>query len=177
MGSEEREMYAAILKKVLSGKLDQDRQFRYTKWLLEQARSAELAALNKTWFVLKHYWTDQYDVTKEVHDTSRQQTGMMLMESIDELRRAGLLNDDYSLKNPNFGKAFKYYRLAITETQGSYDIMLGSWKLIGENAAGIPSVSYTKKESQKTYNLLGQPVENSSKKTILIKNNKKYIAK
>lgn len=162
---------------ILSGKLDQDRQFRYTKWLLEQARSAELAALNKTWFVLKHYWTDQYDLTKEVHDTSRQQTGMMLMESIDELRRAGLLNDDYSLKNPNFGKAFKYYRLAITETQGSYDIMLGSWKLIGENAAGIPPVSYTKKESQKTYNLLGQPVENSSKKTILIKNNKKYIAK
>lgn len=163
---------------VLSGYLDEERQFRYTKWLLEQARSAELAAIEKTWFIINPYWTSQYNLVNDVHDTSRQQTGMMLMESIDELRRAGLLNDDYSLPNPNFGKPFRYYRLVITETQGSYDIMVGSWKLFGsENTAVLaPFLNSTPSSSFKAFDLSGRPVkEGSFNGNILIKNNKKYI--
>lgn len=168
---------------ILSGKLDQNRQFRYTKWLLEQARSAELAALDKTWFVLNPYWTQQYgNIQSDVHDTSRQQSGLMLMESVDELRRAGVLNDDYSLKNPAFGQPFRYYRLVITETQGSGDIMLGSWKLIassdspegGMNGIRMPSSPLWENREGPggAYNLLGQRATNEQLQII---NNKKYI--
>ena len=168
---------------ILSGKLNQNRQFRYTKWLLEQARSAELAALDKTWFVLNPYWTQQYgNIQSDVHDTSRQQSGLMLMESVDELRRAGVLNDDYSLKNPAFGQPFRYYRLVITETQGSGDIMLGSWKLIassdspegGMNGIRMPSSPLWENREGPggAYNLLGQRATNEQLQII---NNKKYI--
>ena len=132
--------------------------FRSTKWLLEQARAAELSAINKTWFIINPYWTHQYNLANDVHDTSRQQTGMMLMEAIDELRRSGLLNADYSLPNPHAGESFRYYRLVITETQGSGSIMLGSWKLLG-NALPAAITPPTKNDSSschgKSYNLMG----------------------
>ena len=163
---------------ILSGKLDEERQFRYTKWLLEQARSAELAALNKTWFIINPYWTGQYNINNDVHDTSRQQTGLMLMESIDELRRAGILNEDYSMKNSHYGEAFRYYRLVITETQGSEDILLGSWKLLGEqkSTAVRPVVMKRKNAANENgYNLNGIPSHQNTRNRISIINNKKYI--
>lgn len=146
---------------ILSGKLDADRQFRYAKWLVEQARSACLAAVDKTWFIINPYWTKQYDLSNDVHDTSRQQTGMMLMEAVDELRRAGILNDDYSINNPAFGQPFRHYRLVITETQNSGDIMLGSWKLFGASSGGhssavsAPSAAPSAATSR-VYDLLGR---------------------
>ncbi len=143
---------------LLSGRLDSERQYRYTKWLLEQARAAELSAINKTWYIINPYWTHQYNLDNDVHDTSRQQTGMMLMEAIDELRRAGLLQADYSLPNPHIGKPFRYYRLVITETQGSGTIMLGSWKLIGNTsptAVTTPTINNSSSFDGKSYNLMG----------------------
>jgi predicted alpha-1,6-mannanase (GH76 family) len=143
---------------LLSGRLDSERQYRYTKWLLEQARAAELSAINKTWYIINPYWTHQYHLDNDVHDTSRQQTGMMLMEAIDELRRAGLLRADYSLPNPHIGKPFRYYRLVITETQGSGTIMLGSWKLIGSTsptAVTSPTINNSSSRRRKSYNLMG----------------------
>ena len=143
---------------LLSGRLDSERQYRYTKWLLEQARAAELSAINKTWYIINPYWTHQYHLDNDVHDTSRQQTGMMLMEAIDELRRAGLLQADYSLPNPHIGKPFRYYRLVITETQGSGTIMLGSWKLIGNTSPTSvtpPTINNSSSFDGKSYNLMG----------------------
>lgn len=143
---------------LLSGRLDSERQYRYTKWLLEQARAAELSAINKTWYIINPYWTHQYNLDNDIHDTSRQQTGMMLMEAIDELRRAGLLRADYSLPNPHIGKPFRYYRLVITETQGSGTIMLGSWKLIGNTsptAVTSPTINNSSSFDGKSYNLMG----------------------
>lgn len=143
---------------LLSGRLDSERQYRYTKWLLEQARAAELSAINKTWYIINPYWTHQYNLDNDVHDTSRQQTGMMLMEAIDELRRAGLLQADYSLPNPHIGKPFRYYRLVITETQGSGTIMLGSWKLIGSTSptsVTSPTINNSSSFDGKSYNLMG----------------------
>ena len=143
---------------LLSGRLDSERQYRYTKWLLEQARAAELSAINKTWSIIDPYWTHQYNLDNDVHDTSRQQTGMMLMEAIDELRRAGLLRADYSLPNPHIGKPFRYYRLVITETQGSDTIMLGSWKLIGNTSptsVTSPTIKNSSSFDGKSYNLMG----------------------
>ena len=166
---------------ILSGHLDAERQVRYTKWLLEQARSAELAALEKTWFVINPYWTVQYNLNNDVHDTSRQQTGLMLMEAIDEIRRAGLLTDDYGLINPNAGQPYRYYRLVITETQNSGSIMLGSWKLLGEeelSAIQSPTSNLQPQISNLTYDLSGRPVrEGNAQVSILIKNNKKYFTR
>ena len=85
---------------------------------------------------------------------------MMLMEAIDELRRAGLLQADYSLPNPHIGKPFRYYRLVITETQGSGTIMLGSWKLIGSTsptAVTSPTINNSSSFDGKSYNLMGIP--------------------
>ena len=164
---------------LLSGHLDSERQYRYTKWLLEQARAAELSAIDKTWFIINPYWTHQYNLTNDVHDTSRQQTGMMLMEAIDELRRAGLLHADYSLPNPHIGKPFRYYRLVITETQGSGTIMLGSWKLIGNTtptAISLPTnnnSSSRHSDSGKSYNMKGIPA-GLQPTGIYIKGAKKY---
>lgn len=163
---------------ILSGKLDEERQFRYTKWLLEQARSAELAALNKTWFIINPYWTDQYNINNDVHDTSRQQTGLMLMESIDELRRAGILNEDYSMKNSHYGEAFRYYRLVITETQGSEDILLGSWKLLGEQKSTAVRPVVMKRNhivNENGYDLNGILSRQNTRTKISIINNKKYL--
>ena len=143
---------------LLSGRLDSERQYRYTKWLLEQARAAELSAINKTWYIINPYWTHQYNLDNDVHDTSRQQTGMMLMEAIDELRRAGLLQADYSLPNPHIGQPFRYYRLVISETQGSGTIMLGSWKLIGNTSptsVTSPTINNSSSFDGKSYNLMG----------------------
>lgn len=163
---------------ILSGKLDTEHQVRYTKWLLEQARSAELAALDKTWFIVNPYWTQQYNINNDVHDTSRQQTGLMLMEAVDELRRAGLLTDDYGLINPNAGKPYRYYRLVITETQNSGSIMLGAWKLFGNETNGIKYHQHkTINSSRSAYDLLGRPVStlHLQPTTLLISNGKKYI--
>jgi hypothetical protein len=102
---------------------------------------------------------------------------MMLMEAIDELRRAGLLQADYSLPNPHIGKPFRYYRLVITETQGSGTIMLGSWKLIG-NALPAAIIPPTDKNSSsrhgKSYNLKGIPA-GQQPTGIYIKDSKKYV--
>ena len=161
---------------ILSGKLDSEHQYRYTKWLLEQARAAELSAINKTWFIINPYWTHQYNLVSDVHDTSRQQTGMVLMEAIDELRRAGLLNADYSLANPHAGIPFRYYRLVITETQGSGSIMLGSWKLIGTGspAAITPLTSHSSSRIGRSYRLNGMLTSHHNT-GIFIRNTKKYL--
>ena len=167
---------------ILSGCLDTDRQVRYTKWLLEQARSAELAALDKTWFVVNPYWTHQYNLATDVHDTSRQQTGMMLMEAVDELRRAGLLTDDYTPVNPNTLQPYRYYRLVITETQNSGNIMLGAWKLFGDQTTAIAPVQHVATQSQPPipYTLSGQRLRSSQtgasgRPSLIIVNGKKHI--
>lgn len=163
---------------ILSGKLDADRQFRYAKWLLEQARSAELAALEKNWFIINPYWTRQYNLNTDVHDTSRQQTGLMLMEAVDELRRAGLLNNDYSVINPNALLPYRYYRLVITETQNSESIMLGSWKLFGEQPEPT-GIADNKRETitnnHSVYDLQGRARTNTQHLYII--NGKKYLTR
>ena len=172
---------------ILSGRLDTDHQVRYTKWLLDQARSAELAALDKTWWVVNPYWTRQYDINNDVHDTSRQQTGLMLFEAVDELRRAGMLNDDYTLINPNADKPYRYYRLVITETQNSGSIMLGSWKLFGSKTSGVEGLLFNDKSLNKmhytlnkTHDLLGRSVSYAGTQcqpSLLITNGKKYFTR
>ncbi len=161
---------------ILSGKLDDDRQYRYTKWLLEQARSAALAAVEKTWFVINPYWTTQYNIEVDEHDTSRQQSGLMLMEAVDELRRAGIVDDRYGVSSPYFGKPFRYYRLYVTETQNSDNIMLGEFKLFGSSeSAGItPVLNVHPSAAKSSYNLLGQ-VTTPRKGNLYIQDNKKII--
>ena len=112
-----------------------------------------------------------------MHDTSRQQSGLMLMEAVDELRRAGLLTDDYALINPNAGKPYRYYRLVITETQNSGSIMLGAWKLFGNETSGIKPVKNSALPTRPSipYDLQGRLYSRVS--NIIIKNNKKYFTR
>ena len=168
---------------IVSGRLDQDRQFRYAKWLLEQARSAALAAILKPEFIINPYWNQQYADANGTHDTSRQQTGMMLFEAVCLMRQSGILDDDYGLRNDSIGRPFRDYRLNITETQNSPDVMLGSFKLYGPattaitspradnspNAAGSRAANGS--HARCAYDLQGRP---SRTAPLLIRNGKKF---
>ena len=160
---------------IVSGKLDADRQYRYGKWLLEQARSAALSAILKPEFIINPYWNQLYANANVTHDTSRQQSGMMLFETVCRMQRAGLLSTDYGLTNPNIGRPFRFYRLNITETQNSGDVMLGSLKLYGPAISAIasPQVPSVAAKSQ-PFDLQGRPSDSAR---ILIQNGKKYINK
>ena len=169
---------------ILSGHLDADRQFRYAKWLVEQARSAALAALDKTWFIINPYWTHQYDLSNDVHDTSRQQTGLMLMEAVCALQRAGLLTDEYAPICSAARQPYRYYRLVITETQNSGSIMLGAWKLFGTSATAIHAVPFAPpvvapQQPSPSFDLQGRPVathrSSHNHPSLIILNGKKHI--
>jgi len=160
---------------IVSGRLDPDRQFRYAKWLLEQARSAALVSILKPEFIINPYWNQQYSSAGGTHDTSRQQSGMMLFEAVCRMQRAGLLTADYGLSNPNIGQAFRFYRLNITETQNSGDVMLGSLKLYGPQSTAIDAPRAPQVPSRSlSYDLLGRP---SRTDCILIHNGRKFLNK
>jgi len=164
---------------IVSGCLDDERQYRYGKWLVEQARAAVLSAVDKTWFVVNPYWTRQYHLEQgDVHDTSRQQSGMMLMEAVDLMRRCGQLNPDYSVPNANAGRAFRYYRLVITETQGDGTVRLGSWKLLGgkPTSDGVTTAPATGRllRDGRRLDLRGMPTRRN-RPGIYIMNGSKYL--
>lgn len=72
-------------------------------------------------------------------------SGVFLFESVDMLRREGVLDDDYSVKNPNIGKPYKYYRLRVTDNTGGSTVQLGGMSLYGEvKGAGLGGVAVGK---------------------------------
>ena len=69
-------------------------------------------------------------------------SGIFLFESVDMMRRAGVLNDDYSVKNENIGKEFTHYRLRFTDNRGGNNVQFGAFSLYGDGGgAGVERVS------------------------------------
>lgn len=126
---------------VVSGFLDSERQYRYAQFLVENARSMYNCALHKPDMKVMPNWKDRADRVNNENNggqdgsyhASIALSGVFLCESMDRMRRAGLLNDDYSVKNENVGKAFRHYRLKVTANGGASDVQIGGFSLYGDS--------------------------------------------
>lgn len=139
-----------IAEWVASGLLDSERQFRYAKYLVENAKSLYLSSLIKPNFKVMPCWKSREDSYNGENNggpngdyhSSILLSGVFLFESVDMLRREGVLDDDYSVKNPNIGKPYKYYRLRVTDNTGGSTVQLGGMSLYGEvKGAGLGGVA------------------------------------
>lgn len=137
-----------IAEWVTSGLLDKERQYRYAKYLVENAKSLYLGALHKPDYTVMPNWKDRAAVvngennggTNGDYHSSILLSGIFLFESVDLMRREGLLNDDYSVKNDNIGKPYTHYRVRFTDNKGGNDLQLGALSLYGKQSSGIADV-------------------------------------
>ena len=139
-----------ITEWILSGGLDAERQYRYAKFLVENAKSLYNASLIKPEFKVMPCWQSREATFNGENNggangdyhASILLSGVFLFESVDMMRRAGVLNDDYSVKNENIGKEFTHYRLRITDNRGGNNVQFGAFSLYGEaGGAGVDRVS------------------------------------
>lgn len=139
-----------IAEWVASGLLDSERQFRYAKYLVENAKSLYLSSLIKPDFKVMPCWKSRATTYNGENNGGQNGdyhasillSGVFLFESVDMLRREGILNDDYSVKNEHVGKPFKYYRLRVTDNNGGSTVQLCGLSLYGElEGAGVSDVS------------------------------------
>lgn len=119
-----------ITQWITSGLLDAERQFRYTRYIMENAQSCYLAAIRHPEFMVSADWKDQRDHTNSYY-ASVAMSGLMLFECANKIKQAGLLNDNFSVKNDYVGKKFRYYRLKITSNEGDNDVSIQDFKLFG----------------------------------------------
>lgn len=142
-----------IAQWVLSGKLDPERQFRYAKYLTENAKSLYLTSLIKPDMKVMPCWCSRdknYNGSVNgsadgTYHSSILLSGVFLLESVDRMRREGLLNEDYSVKNPAIGKPYSHYRIHFTSNRGASDIKLGNWALYAAGSAGLTQVTASRK--------------------------------
>ncbi|MBD5233952.1 MAG: hypothetical protein HDS65_07235 [Bacteroidales bacterium] len=164
---------------VLSGLLDEEHQIRYTNYLLENARSLYLAALVKPDMTIMANWQDRGEAVLPDYHASVVLSGLFLFESVERLRAADLLNEDYSVKNPNHGKAFSHYRIKVTENHGGGNVEISSFGLLDsrDDEAGVSAVAADNSgdTDDRWYTLTGICIEKPSAPGIYIHNKKKII--
>lgn len=127
---------------LLSGYLDPERQLRYTAYLAENARSMYECALLKPELTVRPDWKSRETYSNGEpngasdgsYHASIVLSGLFLCESMDMLRRAGLLDDDYSIKTPAHDHAYKHYRMKFTSNYGGNDVQIGAFHLYGESS-------------------------------------------
>lgn len=138
-----------ITEWVLSGELDPERQYRYSKYLVENAKSLCLDALVKPLYKVMPCWKSRaakYNggnngAPNGNYDSSILLSGIFLLEGVDRMRREGVINDDYTVPNPNIGKPYKYYRLRVTDNRGASNLAINGFQLYGTPIAGIEGVA------------------------------------
>ncbi len=164
---------------VLSGLLDEERQTRYANYLVENARSLYLSALVKPDMTVMANWQDRGEANLAAYDASVALSGIFLLESVDRLRRAGILNEDYSVKNANHGEAFKHYRLKVTENQGGVNVEVASFGLLGSElwGAGVDDVTVETQipDDDSWYTLTGIRIAEPTTPGVYIHNRRKVI--
>lgn len=119
---------------VLSGLLDKEREVRYANYLLENARSLYHSAFLKPDLTVMANWQDRGEASLETYDSSVVLSGLFLLESVDKMRRAGIINENYTVNNPGHGKAFRHYRLNVSANYGGNNVELNSFRLLGEKS-------------------------------------------
>lgn len=128
---------------VRSGLLDSERQYRYAQFLMENARSMYMTSLKKPDYTVMPCWKSRESVYNGENNggdngsyhASILLSGMFLCEAADAMRRDGILDDNYAVKNVNIGKEFKNYRIVFSSNWGGNDLQLNKFTLDGEEAA------------------------------------------
>lgn len=120
---------------VLSGYLDPERQYRYAQYLVENARSLYNCALHKDIWKIIPDWKTRPETSEGSYHSSILLSGLFLCESVDMLRRAGLLDDNYNVKNPAAGKAYSHYRMVFTDNRRNSNLQIGGFGLYAEKQA------------------------------------------
>lgn len=168
-----------ITEWVLSGLLDKEREIRYTNYLLENARSLYLSALLKPGLTIMANWQDRGEANLETYDSSVVLSGLFLLESVDKLRRAGKLNDNYIVNNPEHGKAFRHYRLNVSANHGGDNVELNSFRLLGMNGvSAVEEVSeLSRTEDDSWYTLSGVKTTEDAAPGIYVHNHKLVVKK
>lgn len=122
-----------ITEWVLSGLLDQQREMRYANYLLENARSLYLSALLKPDNTIMANWQDRGEAYLDTYDASVVLSGLFLLEGVDKMRRAGILNDNYTMNNPSHSAPFSHYRIKVTANYGGNNVEIKSFSLLGDS--------------------------------------------
>lgn len=117
---------------VLSGLLDEERQVKYTSYLLENARSLYNAALIKPDMTIMANWVDRGMATSGKYCSAVVLSGLFLLEGVDRLKQEGYINEDYSVNNPFVGEEYTYYRICATENCGGGAVEFDSFALLGD---------------------------------------------
>ncbi len=122
---------------ILSGYLDSDRQYRYAQYVVENARSLCNCALQLPNLKVMPDWKHLSDCPdgKEngrpdgYYCATNLLSGIFLLESADKMRRAGLTDADYNVKNPFLERPYRHYRIKFIDTNGSDSLSIGRFTL------------------------------------------------
>lgn len=136
-----------IAEWILSGKLDSERQYRYAKYFVENAKSLYMSSLIKPDYQVMPCWRSRganfngsvNGAPDGSYHASILLSGIFLFEGVDRMQRAGLL-DGNAVVNPNIGKKYRHYRLRVTDNGGSDDVELCGFSLYGAPSAGVADV-------------------------------------
>lgn len=164
---------------ILSGLLDEEREVKYTFYLLENARSLYNAALLKPDMTIMANWLNRSMASSNKYCSAVVLSGLFLLESVDRLRQEGYLNEDYSVNNPFMGREYTHYRLYATENFGGGNVELDSFALLGEagenqdNAVG--KIMNEGDEEAQWFTIGGHPVSYPEGPGIYVSKGKKLI--
>ncbi|MDE7496856.1 MAG: hypothetical protein K2M67_08420 [Muribaculaceae bacterium] len=160
---------------VLSGLLDEEHATRYTLYLLENARSLAENAIVRPDMTVMANWLDQSEAGLETYDSSVLLSGLFLLESIDKLRRAGILDENYAFTGERMNKPYTHYRLKVTDNYGSRTTEFNSFSLLSDKPSDVALLTADSDEDI-YYTIEGMPQRGTpSTPGLYIKDRKKFL--
>lgn len=135
---------------ILSGKLDKEREQRFTAYFLENGKSVWDSAISHDTGIVGNKWYERrapiqmLDRKGSGYDAAIHLSAVMLFELLDELQRNGYITEDNRLPAEETGNnEYKYYRLEIIANNGGQNIELARWQLFDnlKEDTNLPSPS------------------------------------
>ena len=138
-----------------------------------------MSALLKPDMTIMANWRDRGEYKLEEYCASVVLSGLFLIEGVNRLRSAGILNDDYSVANPNHGRAFRHYRLKATDNFGGSKVDFCSFALLGASDTGVDNVTVDMpvSDDDRWYTITGMRVTQPTAPGIYIHNRKKIVVR
>lgn len=128
---------------LLSGKLDDKRQERFSSYVVENGIGLWQSATQKPQIIFGNTWLQRpneikpKDPTKSGYDASIHLSGVMLFELLDELKRNGVLPES-QIQGETV--PYRQYRLKVNSNKGGNQVELSKWQLFNEANSGVESL-------------------------------------